>query len=138
MFLEPTDLPTVIYDYQLQEITEGDTAITLANCSAAVAEVKSYLAKYDTATIFAAVGAARDPLLLEMTKNVAMWSIVRLSNIDIIYAQAKERYDRAIKWLEGVRDGTIVPDLPHAIAPDGGAITPFSINSNRKFKHGNY
>ena len=137
MFLEPQDLPTVIYDYQLQEITEGDPLIPLANIAAAIEEVKSYLKKYDTVVIFAAVGAARNPLILETTKTVALWYIIRLSNVDIIFTQAKDRYDRAIKWLEGVRDGTIVPDLPHATAPDGGAVASFSIKSNRKFKHGN-
>lgn len=31
----------------------------------------------------------------------------------------KERYERAIKWLEGVQAGKIIPDLPLAIDSDG-------------------
>ena len=31
----------------------------------------------------------------------------------------KERYERAIKWLEGVQAGKIIPDLPLAIDTDG-------------------
>ena len=31
----------------------------------------------------------------------------------------KERYERAIKWLEGVQAGKIVPDLPLAVGEDG-------------------
>ena len=137
MFIEKADLPTVIYGYQLDEITEGDNLIIVANCAAAIEEVKSYLAKYDTATIFAATGAARNPLILEITKSVALWYIIRLSNVDMIYDQAKDRYDRAITWLKSVKEGDLAPNLPHATAPDGGAVATFSIKSNRKFNHGN-
>lgn len=31
----------------------------------------------------------------------------------------KERYERAIKWLEGVQAGKIIPDLPLATDEDG-------------------
>lgn len=138
MFLEKADLPTVIYDYQLTEITEGDDDIILQDCAAAIEEVKSYLRNaYDCDVIFAAQGAARNALLLEFTKNIAVWYIVRLSNVDIIYSQAKERYDRAIKWLTAVAAGELSPDLPHLTAPDGNAITKIQIFSNRKFRHGN-
>ena len=30
----------------------------------------------------------------------------------------KERYDRAIKWLEGVQSGKIVPDIPRTTILD--------------------
>lgn len=33
----------------------------------------------------------------------------------------KERYDRAIKWLEGVQAGKIIPDLPPALDEEGNA-----------------
>lgn len=31
----------------------------------------------------------------------------------------KERYERAVKWLEGVQAGKIIPDLPLATDEDG-------------------
>ena len=31
----------------------------------------------------------------------------------------KERYERAVKWLEGVQSGKIVPDLPLMLDEDG-------------------
>ena len=53
MFIDATELNTHIYDYQLQEITENDSSITTAAISAAIAEVKSYLAtRYDVDAIF--------------------------------------------------------------------------------------
>lgn len=33
----------------------------------------------------------------------------------------KERYERAIKWLEGVQAGKIIPDLPLATDEEGNA-----------------
>ena len=34
----------------------------------------------------------------------------------------KERYDRAIKWLEGVQSGKIVPDLPVSTDEEGNPV----------------
>lgn len=136
MFIDQPDLKTNIYDYQLSEITENDTAIALQGCAAAIEEARGYLAAYDVAAIFGTTGAARNPLLVRMCVNIAVWHIIDLSNVDIIFAQAKERYDRAIAWLKGVQNGTIVPDLPLLTAPDGEPITRIHIRSNRKFGHG--
>ncbi len=138
MFIDKTDLPTVIYNYQLEEITEGDDSIITQNCAAAIEEVRSYLSNsYDCDLIFAATGIDRNPLLLEFAKNMALWYIIRLSNVDIIYNQAKERYDRAIKWLTAVNAGEVSPNLPRLTAPDGTVATKIHVFSNRKFGHGN-
>lgn len=136
MFIDQTDLKTNIYEYQLSEITEGDTTITLQGCAAAIEEVRGYLAAFDTAVIFGTTGAARNPLLVRICVTVAVWHIIDLSNVDMIFTQAKERYDRAIAWLKGVQKGTIIPDLPLLTAPDGEPITRIHIRSNRKFGHG--
>ena len=45
----------------------------------------------------------------------------------------KERYERAIKWLEGVQAGKIIPDLPLAIDENGDAIgMPIKYGSQKK------
>ena len=46
----------------------------------------------------------------------------------------KERYDRAIKWLEGVQAGRIVPDLPVAVFDEGTAFGT-SFRSAPKLNH---
>jgi phage gp36-like protein len=115
MYITIEELKSALYAYQAQEITGADNDILLMNIAAAEAEVRSYLAgAYDVDVIFSAEGAARNPLLMELTKNIAVWYIVRLSNVDLIYQHAKERYDAAIEWLNRVADGKLSPDLPAA------------------------
>lgn len=127
MYITIDELKTALYSYQAQEIAERDTDILLMNIAAAQGEVRSYLAgRYDVNAIFAAEGAARNALLLELTKNIAVWYIVRLSSVDLIHQHAKERYDAAVDWLNRVADGKLNPDLPPAIAdgvPDGSGIS---------------
>ena len=113
MYLTIEDLKTALYAYQAQEISESDDDILLMNIDAAEGEVRSYLAgRYDVEKIFSAAGTDRNQLLLELTKNIAVWYIVRLSNVDIIYQHAKERYNSAVDWLTKVADGMLNPDLP--------------------------
>jgi phage gp36-like protein len=115
MFLTIAELKTVIYDYQLAEIVEDDTAIVEMAIQAATEEVKSYLrSRYDVEATFATEDGERNPLILEITKDVALWQIIRLSNPDILHERVKDRYDRAIEWLDKVAKGLISPALPIA------------------------
>lgn len=136
-YIDPAELNTAIYQYQLLEITEHDNDIVLQNIAAAEAEARGYLAAlYDVDTIFSSTGAAREPLLMEIIKNIAIYHIARLSNVDMLYKQIQDRYDRAIVWLKGVRDGKTVANLPHLIdASTGEAVSKFRIVSNTKFNH---
>ena len=47
----------------------------------------------------------------------------------------KERYDRAIQWLEDVQGGKIVPDLPLKVDEQGNVSTPVYCGSNRPLKN---
>ena len=165
MFLEPEDLKSAIYDYQLTEIVGSTTNeddepvinedIILMAISAAIEEMKSYLSpnnqgrwndgrtRYDVVAIFSATAGERNPLILELCKNIAVWYVCRLSNVDIIQEKVKERYDRAIDWLEKV-SGTgksagapaINPDLPIlVIDPASDNALAFRFGSREKFNH---
>ena len=130
MFLPIEELRSVIYDYQVNEIVEDDNTIVEMAISAAIEEVKSYLrSRFDTEQTFSAEGNERNPLVLEITKDVALWQILRLSNPDILYDRVKERYDRAINWLEKVAQGLISPDLPVIQDEQGGDISPIRFGS---------
>ena len=138
-FLSIKELKTAIYRYQANEIAENDNDVLLINISAAEQEVRSYLAgRYDAEAIFAARGAARNQLVLELTKNIAVWYIIRLSGVDLIYRQAKERYDAAINWLNSVADGKLNPDLPIRDddddgLPDGGLSWGSAMKNNNDY-----
>lgn len=155
MFLTTNELKSAIYDYQVDQITEGDDTIVEMAISAAIDEVKSYLTPggladwedgrtlYDVANIFNKQGAERNALILAHTKTIAKWWIIQLSNPDIIYEQVKERYDRSIDYLTKVARGTVtIGSLPTYTAPatdgQGNPITPPQIaiyGSRRKFNH---
>ncbi|MBW7838591.1 MAG: DUF1320 family protein [Chitinophagaceae bacterium] len=154
MFLEIRDLENSIYNYQIDQITEGDTDITLQAIAAAEQEVRSYLVannmrewadgrlRYDVEAIFSATGNDRNALILSHTATIAKYYIIELCNADIIYEIAKERYDRAVAWLKDLAKGTInldtLPQLPaDGDQPGNGeeSTYPFFYGSREKFNH---
>ena len=155
MFLEIEDLKNCIYNYQIDQITDGDTSITLQAIAAAEQEVRSYLAannmrewadgrlRYDVEAIFSATGNERNPLILSHTATIAKYYIIELCNADIIYEIAKERYDRAVAWFKDLAKGTInldtLPQLPEddgsGDGEDGENTYPFVYGSREKFNH---
>ena len=136
MFITVEEMKSVIYEHVMDDISENDDA-TVAQCiEAAVSEVKSYLSsRYNVAAIFSATDTDRDPLILEDTKVIAVWNLIRLSNNELIYDQWRERYDRIVKFLEQVSEGKVTPDLPIATDEQGNPIIKSRFGSNPKFQH---
>ncbi len=143
MFIEKEDLKSHIYQYQMDQITELDDDIVYMACAAACDEVKSYLIpngqgiapSYDADAIMGAVGTDRNPLILQLTKTIAVYHLVQLCNIDILYEPAKERYDRAINYLRGLRSGDTILDLPLLPEEETEAMLPIRMGSRSKFSH---
>ena len=140
MFLEKSDLGSAIYGYQVDQITEGNDDLVLQAIGAAIQEVGGYLAgasSYDVAAIFATTGGQRNPLILTHTVTVAKWYLVELCNADIIYEQAKERYDRAVSWLIKLSKGDVtlgnLPTIP--IDDQESELDSFGYGSRVKFNH---
>ncbi|MBS4041597.1 MAG: DUF1320 family protein [Flavobacteriales bacterium] len=154
MFITPDEMNTVVYQYQLEEITESDPDIVQLAIDAAVEEMKSYLnptgqtrwrdgrPRYDIGAIFGAAGADRNAIVLELCKSIALYYVCRLANVDMIQERIKDRYDRAIDWLEKVSgvgkyaDGpAIAPDLPIMVVTDDEVPESFRYGSREKFNH---
>lgn len=152
MFLQPEDLKNNIYDYQTDQITEGDDSIVIEALQVAEEECRSYLEAninmkqnqdgrfiYDVENIFNKVGSARNPLIVRYCITIAKWYIVELCNADIIMEQAKDRYDRVIKKLEDLSSGnTTLGSLPIKKLEDDpnlNDVKPFSFGSRKKFNH---
>ncbi len=152
MFLQKEELRSTVYEYQLDQITEDDDSIIDMGIEAAVEEVKSYLTsnnkkewmdgrpRYDAVAIFAATGTARNALILELTKTVAEWWIIRLCNADIIHERVKERYDRAIDYFKQIASGKVTIGSLPILPPDDGSTTPttalpFRMGGRAKFIH---
>ena len=154
MFITPDEMNTVVYQYQLEEITESDPDIVQLAIDAAVEEMKSYLnptgqtrwrdgrPRYDIGAIFGAAGADRNAIVLELCKSIALYYVCRLANVDMIQERIKDRYDRAIDWLEKVSgvgkysDGpAIAPDLPIMVVADDDVKESLRYGSREKFNH---
>ncbi|MDN3671683.1 DUF1320 family protein [Flavobacterium branchiarum] len=150
MFLEKADLGSVIYAYQIDQITEGNDDLVAQALAAAEEEAKSYLTPninklealdgrilYDTEVIFSATGLDRNALILQHCLTLAKFHIATLCNADFIYEQAKERYDRAIEWFTKLSKGTVVlTSLPRITLDDTNSDrNPFSSGSRAKFNH---
>lgn len=150
MFLQKSDLGSVIYSYQIDQITEGNNDLVVQAITASVEEAKSYLTPninnkknfdgrllYDVENIFNKEGNDRNSLILQHCATLAKFHLSTLCNADFIYEQAKERYDRAIDWFTKIAKGTInLTGLPQLTITDETLETqPFSSGSRPKFNH---
>ena len=149
MFATKEDIKNNIYQYQVDQITQGDDSIVLQALETAIDEVKSYLEpnekrefldgrfRYDVSAIFSATGNNRNALILNHVITIAKWYIIDLSNVDILYDKAKERYDRAIEWLMKLAKGDVnLSSLPQiSVSETVDNEKPFSMGSRPKFNH---
>lgn len=147
MFLQKEDLPSTMYGYQLEQITEGNDIIVDEALAAAEEEVRSYLTgnnrrewldgrlQYDVDVILGTTGTERNALIKKHAITIAKWWIIDLANADIIYEQAKERYDRSVEWLDKLSKGEVTISTLPQIDVELTETQPFSFGSNRKFNH---
>lgn len=137
MFINEEDYKVVIGDSALKVISQC-SAENIANAETeAIEEISSYLRPvYDTKTIFSATGSDRNRLIVMYTADIALYHLTASQPQRMGSEVRKERYDRAIKWLEGVQSGKIVPDLPVMEDDDSGAATtPTMFFSDRPLRH---
>jgi phage gp36-like protein len=151
MFIEKEDLGNVIYDYQIDQITDGDDGKVDEACNAAIEEAKSYLTPnindkkwldgrllYDVENIFNKTGVDRNSLIVRQCVTMAKWYLAELCNADFIYEKTKDRYDRAVSWFNKVAEGkTNVSSLPKLVRDEetAGDKQPFEFGSRVKFNH---
>ena len=147
MFIEIVELKTVAYSYQIEEVAEADDDIILAAIATAVSEMQGYLRAnnkneyndgrivYDVDAVFDATGNSRDALLLQYTKIAALWHLLILCNVDVIYEHIKERYDRVVEYMVKVNKGEVTLALPVKEPEAGSEKLPFRFGSRQKFNH---
>lgn len=135
MFLTPNELTNNIYGHIISNITQDDPQIPEQAIAAAIDEIKSYLANYDTKVIFSAEGADRNSLILENTKVIAIWNLLKLSSAETLYEVWRERYDRVIDFMTKVSESKITPDLPLRTNAEGETTIKIRMGSKTKFNH---
>ncbi|MDE3185267.1 MAG: DUF1320 family protein [Bacteroidota bacterium] len=118
-YLTPAEIASHLYQGVTDEIDRGDATLLQTAIDAATEEASGYLTAYDQAAVFAAVGSARNPILLLYVKDIAVWHYIQLSNPAVEMELRMERYKSAVKWLEKVQSGKTNPNLPYpAVDPD--------------------
>lgn len=136
MYIDISEMNTVIDDYKLREMTDNTDSITTECLAAAESRVRSYLAtRYDTARIFSAKGPERNAEVVAIVKNTALYFLCRRHNIDILYDRVKEAYQADMAYLKEVAKGTLAADLPIKKDANGEAHTAIRMGSHPKFDH---
>ncbi len=136
MFIDNEDYKVVIGDAALKVVSQSSPE-NIANAEAeAIEEISGYLRPvYDTAAIFATTGNDRNRLIVMYTADIALYHLTASQPQKMGSEIRKERYERAVRWLEGVQAGRIVPDLPLTVSDDGSSGFGTSYHSFPKLRH---
>ena len=137
MFITDEDYRVVIGEQALKVVSQVSEENRVNAETEAVEEIAGYLRpKDDTAAVFSASGSDRNRLVVMYVCDIAIYHMAASTPQKMGMEIRKERYERAIKWLEGVQAGKIVPDLPLAIGENGEPIgIPMVYGCQKKLKH---
>lgn len=120
MFITQEDYRVVIGENALKVVSQASQEIRDNAEFEACEEIAGYLRpKYDTDAIFQAQAESRNSLVVMYAADIALYHMTAAMPQKMGSEIRKERYERAIKWLEGVQAGKIIPDLPLATDSDG-------------------
>lgn len=139
MFITEEDYKVVIGDNALKVISQVSEENRANAEMEAQEEISGYLRpKYDCTAIFEALPEQRNRLIVMYTCDIALYHMSAAMPQKMGSEVRKERYERAIKWLEGVQAGKIVPDLPAALDEDGLPSGDSFVYSCQKQLHHNW
>ncbi len=120
MFITEEDYRVVIGENALKVVSQASQEIRDNAELEACEEIAGYLRpKYDTEAVFSAEGENRNRLVVMYAADIALYHMIAAMPQKMGSEIRKERYERAIKWLEGVQAGKIIPDLPLNTDEDG-------------------
>lgn len=115
MFVTDEDYRVVIGEAALKVVSQTSAEIRANAEREAMEEIAGYLRPvYDTETAFKAEGDNRNRLIVMYACDIALYHMTAAMPQKMGSEIRKERYERAIKWLEGVQAGKIIPALPVA------------------------
>ncbi|MDM1048050.1 hypothetical protein [Sphingobacterium hotanense] len=153
-YLIGEELDSLIREFKIKHISDGNPENVAIAISTAISEVRSRLTskndrslqdgrmKYDTEAIFSAEGNDRHPLILNLTKVVAIWWLIPRNNAGIDYEVIRDRYSAAVEFLKDLAAGEAndptLPVIEDPIDEEGNPISsakPFRMGSRKKFNH---
>ena len=135
-FIQETDYDASIHREILDALLRhdsdvSDSAIVEICEDRAIEEMRCYLSKYyDCDAIFSATGSDRNPLILMMAVDIAVYHIFCQHNPYKMSEIRKERYNRAVEWLKAVAAANITIDgAPRLPEEELHANSPWQIES---------
>ena len=133
-FITTEDYSASIHQEILDAVIRSDATIVEVVEDRAIAEMRGYMSRrYDCDKIFSAEGEQRHQLVLMMAIDITIYHLFCIHNPRMMSEIRVERYERAIKWLEGVRDGNITVDgLPEVASEVKDYSSQFQVRSNKK------
>jgi hypothetical protein len=131
--LTRNDFKTHLYPELIGAIERADTTKLETAIKASQLLAKGFMSRFDKAALFSAEQDERDELLLMILKDLTVWNFIIIANPNIDTEFHKERYDDAIKLLEKIQSGKLVPDgWPAATSPEeAGSFFHFASNPRR-------
>jgi phage gp36-like protein len=124
MFLTTEDYRPVCGEEELDVLQQSETQIREQAERTAIEEISSYLrARYDVEAAFAATGSDRNPMLVQVAVNIALYHLVHWLPMHLASEGRHELYERDIEWLSKVAKGTVQPDLPTYTDENGNTDT---------------
>ena len=147
MYISIAELKSVLYEYQVDQITESDTDIATEAIQAAELLVQGYLDSankrretaglskqqyrawrlYDIPAMFDKTGSERNSLLMRIIKRIAAYNIIELSCPDVLSERVQNMYDGTIELLEKIagegdyaKSRFVIPDADYV--DEGGDI----------------
>jgi phage gp36-like protein len=135
MYTTATDYDQLI-QAEIKNAISADANVWNTAQIQAETEVTSYLrSRYDVAAAMALTGTARNPHLVMLIIDIALYhthSRISPRNIPELIAL---RYEQAIDWLKAVNKGDILADLPVLQTATGQQVIPTKFGSNKKLAH---
>lgn len=134
-FINKNDYKPHIRDNRLDGIIELDDDLLDKAEKRAIKVMESHLnARYDVENIFNKTEGNRDEAILGFCLDITLMYLYRRANPRKVPIYRKNAYDDAMIWLEGVKEGDIVPSgLPKKLNDQGENIkAEFRFGSKKK------
>lgn len=113
MYLNGLDFTTLADADDIELITNSDSDKRDRALKMALDEVRSYMRKkYRIEQEFAKTNEERNDFIIMITLDITLYHLFSMLAPRMGMETRQNRYDNAIKWLAGVRDGKTDPGIP--------------------------
>lgn len=112
-FIEQQDYGTLIDKQALAVLEQTEPENRKRAEQMAMEELTDYLSgRYNVKRAFACTGEERNMRLVMIGMDIALYHMATWLPQNMGLAIREKRYEKAVAWMEAVRDGKLNPDLP--------------------------